>query len=380
MPETRVIFLTCWYPNHKNPGKGIFVRNHAIAIKKYTTALLVVSINVEPSSKLLRYGWTELKDEYGIDTLSLTIESKFYKLVYALIPLMRWIYRNSILRKTTAFKPNIIHSNVIAPAGIVGYSIASKLGIPHIITEHWSKIDKFMKKNLSSGIAKTAYKKTFAITAVSEFLGKNIRRYAPDATIITVANTVDTEVYCTKQPIVAASGQPIVFTATASWKLPKRPELFIAALEQLAQSGKHIVLNMIGNGPQAEQLKKQKHSFQINWLGYLQAEAIAEVLSKSNFFLHASDVETFSVVVAEALCTGTPAIVSATGALPEFVQPGVCIAAENTVQDWTQKIELAISASFDPDVVSASVSAKVNPSEIGKRFATLYRDALGIMP
>jgi hypothetical protein len=158
MPDARVLFLTCWYPNSKNPGKGIFVRNHAIAIKNYTPAILVVSVDVEHGSGLLRYSWTEGKDEHGIDTLTLSIESRFYKLVYALIPLMRVIYRNSILRKTAGFKPTIIHSNVIAPAGILGYSIASKLNIPHIITEHWSKIDKFMKKNLSSGIAKMAYK------------------------------------------------------------------------------------------------------------------------------------------------------------------------------------------------------------------------------
>ena len=62
-----------------------------------------------------------------------------------------------------------------------------------------------------------------------------------------------------------------------------------------------------------------KVKYSINYTGNISKEKIVEILHDSDFFVHASYIETFSLVIAEALSTGTPVIASNVGAIPEFV-------------------------------------------------------------
>ncbi|MCU0434853.1 MAG: glycosyltransferase [Bacteroidia bacterium] len=373
MPEARVLFLTCWYPSDKNQGSGIFVRNHAHAIKKQVQDILVVHIHVENEKTILSSNWNYSKDESDLEVLTLTISSRFHKVIYSLMPLMRLVYRRIIIKKTAWFKPTIIHSSIIAPAGIIGHSISQKLKLPHVITEHWSKIDKFMSKNLSAGYARKAYSKASALTVVSDYLKRNIERHTSNNNIFKVPNSIDTDTFSVKKesPLRDAA-TPIRFVAIAAWKYPKRPDLFIEALEKLALQGINVHLDMIGNGPSADLHKEKTYHFPIQWHGYLPAQSIANILRDSHYFLHASEIETFSVVVAEALCTGTPAIISARGALTEFENSDACVIAENTVDSWTVKIQEAISKPYFPKLVSETIRNKVSADVIGKRFKDIY--------
>lgn len=70
---------------------------------------------------------------------------------------------------------------------------------------------------------------------------------------------------------------------------------------------KMIKINSLGNN--------------VFWLGSIDASEIISELQQASVFVNASFVESYSVALAEAMCVGTPSVVSYAGAMPELAEP-----------------------------------------------------------
>jgi len=143
-------------------------------------------------------------------------------------------------------------------------------------------------------------------------------------------------------------------------------------------SGCQVVLNVVGNGTQTENLKKSgvPENLKIIWHGYLNKEAIAPLLQKSHLFLHASEIETFSIVTAEALSTGTPVLVSDRGALPELVQKNNGMLTENNIGSWNKKICEIINRRFDNESIAKEYQTRFSTEVIGMSILEEYNKVL----
>jgi hypothetical protein len=93
------------------------------------------------------------------------------------------------------FKPHIIHSHVLYPAAILGDKLSKKFNIPHIITEHWSKVNQFMANSLYAGLGKKAYLNASAVTVVSGFLKENILSFIDPLRTHIVHNVVNASLF-----------------------------------------------------------------------------------------------------------------------------------------------------------------------------------------
>jgi glycosyltransferase involved in cell wall biosynthesis len=170
----------------------------------------------------------------------------------------------------------------------------------------------------------------------------------------------------------------LTFLCVASWKLPKRLDLIFDALCSYSrETNKIVTLKVIGDGPQVENFKKKAtpKNLHIEWLGFLEKEEIAGLYKYVHVFLHASNIETFSVVTAEALSTGTPVLVSNTGALPELVSENSGITVENTIDAWLKGIKDIVNKSFDYYAISAQYKDKFSPVSIANSIISVYRKA-----
>jgi glycosyltransferase involved in cell wall biosynthesis len=350
----------------------VFVKKHAAAIKSSGVEIEIIAITVSPSAKLFEKKEYETIDENGIKTHNVELNSVFYKFIHVHLFWQYGILKKVYLQKVKPhFKPDIIHSNVLYPAAIMGDWLANREGLPHIITEHWSKVNDFMNKSFFSRYGLKAYNRAKKITVVSEFLGKNISGHLTDKEkIVRVPNVINTHVfnYEAKQ----SHPEKLVFTCTASWTAPKRPDLIFESLEKISHSIKRkITLNVIGRGPLLDELKNKKWTFSVNYHGNLDSSGIAAILHRSDFFLHASDMETFSIVTVEALATGTPVLTSQVGGLPELVNENNGLILQNRLEDWTQGIVKLTERNFDYEAISRSAQ-KFSVSEIGKAFREVY--------
>ncbi len=377
----KILFISFWYPTVSNPNNGIFIKEHAHAIHSAGNEIVVLAVIIKRSNILFSKSYTEYVDESGVRTICLELETKFYDIFYHAVPI-QYIYLLHAAKKLikTGFSPDIIHSNVVFPAGILGHWLSKKLKLPHIITEHWSRLPRFMKKPVLSQWARSAYEEAKFILPVSLFLKKRIQNEIltlPDQKFSIIGNIIDTGIFNYKKKI--SNPEIIQFCAIATWankKIPdKLPELFIEALSKV-QTGidAKISLTMIGGGDKLDELQNLCITKNINctFTGYIPKNEIVKYLQISDFFIHASTIETFGVGVAEALMCGVPVICSNVGALPELVNETNGILCNNTIDEWIEGIKCAIKSRYDRQSISNRIGIKFGLNEIGVDFNKIY--------
>ncbi|MEI8271488.1 MAG: glycosyltransferase [Paludibacter sp.] len=377
----KVLFISSWYPTPLNPNYGIFVKEHARAIKTSTADLRVLAIVIQRSDVFFKTSQREYIDESNIPTFEIIIQTKMRDIIYHLVPLQSrisfWYFKNYI---EPFFSPDIIHSNVIFPAGMIGDYFSRKLKKPHIITEHWSKIEGLLHKPYLSFLAKRSYRKADRILAVSKFLKGNILRLLPNFKsdkFEVIPNVISNKVFDFKEK--SSRSNEITFCAVATWTTKrnpdKKPELFIQALAEIQKhTSKKIKLTMVGDGNRVNELIYLCKSVRLDadFVGFLSKEKIAERLQKTDYFIHASTIETFGVVIVEALMTGTPVICSNVGGLPELINDSNGVLCWNNVESWVSGIEKLIQTDFNRKEISDSVKSRFSYERIGKEITSVY--------
>jgi glycosyltransferase involved in cell wall biosynthesis len=193
--------------------------------------------------------------------------------------------------------------------------------------------------------------------------------------MVVIPNIINTEIF--KYEPKSISNKNISFMCIASWRLPKRLDLIFEALCRFApESKKAILLRVVGDGVQTEKFKNHKtpENLHIEWLGVLDKSTIAYLFHSTDLFLHASDIETFSIVTVEALSTGTPVIASNVGALPELINDSNGVLTENNPEHWLHSIRKALTQHFDNESISRKMD-KYSPENVGNLIVEIYRQA-----
>lgn len=380
----KVLFLSSWYPTKTNPNFGVFVKEHAHAIKTTGNDIIVLALVIHKSTKIYSTTISDTFDTYGVRTVLIEISTCFRDILYHVIPVQYYIIK-SIFRKHIQpnFDPDIIHSNVIFPAGIIGNWLSDKLKKPHIITEHWTRVRKFSELLILSKWGKQAYRKAVKILPVSMYLQHEIGDAfgIEESKFIIIGNVINSDIFLYKEKQQIKTELKLCSIATWSHlKDPaKQPELLIHALSELQKEiNQTILLTMIGGGDKVPELKKlcSDKSVKADFTGYLEKLEIASKLQESDFFVHSTKVETFGVVVAEALLTGTPVICSNISALKELINDKNGVLCNNTIHDWVEGIRSAIDKDFDRKQIASDIKQKYDKANIGLAISDVYNEIL----
>lgn len=366
-----VLFIAGWYPNSTFKYQGIFSKKHAHAIKAAGVNIKVLALTVNHSKKVLEFKSDSFTDEAGVETLLLEINSRFYKLFLVSMPLLNFIAKRNFKKHFSKFKPDVIHSNVLFPAGLLGAKLASDLNLPHVITEHWSKAAAFMENGWFAKSAIMACANAKAVMPVSNYLAKKIEKYIDSQKLIVVPNTVNTSVF---KPISKKEkDNEIVFACLANWQNPKRPDLIFEALNVFSKTlNKKIRLKSIGGGALIQPLKNRKWNFEVEFYNFVEAETIVNLFEDVDYLLHASEDETFSIILAEAGVMGIPMAASNKGAMPELVNSTNGVLTENTIEDWVKAIEKLTASSYNREQISEEMKKLTSYEAVGSKYKEIY--------
>jgi len=379
-----ILFLSSWYPTKSNPNFGIFVKEHAHAIQLKNN-IVVLACVINKTSDVFSKTITDTIDESGMRTVLIEINTRFNDILHYILPL-QYLIINRIFRKNIAthFTPDIVHSNVIFPSGIIGNYLSLRIKKPHIITEHWSRIEGLLNKPVLSDIAVNSYKNASRILPVSEFLMNRMKTILPTVEVTkfrVVGNVIDSEQFHFKAK--KRIDNSLRFCAIAAWsnkKIPdKKPELFIEALSLLQkQINQTIILTMIGDGDKVIELQDlcNEKGIHADFTGYLDKPEIAKILQSTDFFIHASTIETFGIVIAEALLCGTPVICSNVGALPELINKSNGILCENTIDGWVSGLHKIVSCNFYHAEIAGSIQQKFSKENISRELNEIYLEVI----
>ncbi len=175
----------------------------------------------------------------------------------------------------------------------------------------------------------------------------------------------------------------ILFVGLLDSKHKKGIPYLLDALAKLEGRRQDWHLDIVGDGPArgeyALRASKLGLSARITFHGQQPKRAVAEQMRQAAFLVLPSLRETFSVVSAEALCSGLPVLSTRCGGPEEFVGPefGRLVPAGDSEALFVGLMDMLDGLGrFDPVALSAYAAGRFGPDVVGKQLYEIYRDCL----
>ncbi|HAP70029.1 MAG TPA: hypothetical protein DCR04_09955 [Flavobacteriales bacterium] len=374
----KVLFFTHWFPTESNPQAGVFILEQAKALKLVGVDVTIVHVQIEGGKGVCQNRvYEEQKD--GMQVIRIDLSGSLWKLIYTVYPVQLILIKRALKKNGLDLRSfKLIHSHVVHPAGAIANRLAQENQLPHYISEHWSNLAYYFKKNLFRNWGKRAYADAQKIFVVSQFLKEKTAEFVPDkGKLKVIPNVVSSTEFKFRQ---SAVGSSYYFVMAAKWnkgkRIVKRPKLLIKALAEASKLlDKPVILGIIGDGDRIPELKKfcAKNDVHAQFHGFLKKEMVAREFQKADLFLHGSEYETFSVVVAEALKCGTPVVASNVAAIPELIDESNGLLVENKIQPWVEGICAAVKTPYDNHAIAESYKNKFGYEEVGQKLLSAYK-------
>lgn len=170
------------------------------------------------------------------------------------------------------------------------------------------------------------------IAVQSEWTKSQIFHLNTNASYFKVNRALRSEFLVCKKWSEFAHTSPIIYSAAVGFPL-KGMDVLLNALAIIKQQFPSVKLRIAGAVGRKDFLadgyvryllriiKRLDLQKNIIWLGSVDAEAIIQNLQEASVFVNPSIIESYSLVLAEAMAVGTPTVVSYAGAMPELAEP-----------------------------------------------------------
>jgi glycosyltransferase involved in cell wall biosynthesis len=217
--------------------------------------------------------------------------------------------------------PDLIHAHCVHQAGIAAMEAKGNWRIPYVVTEHFSGYARGLMSDLMLSQARDVFFQADRVVAVSHKLASDIRTYSRGKDIQVIPNVVDTDFFV--PPAEPRSSKPFRFLFVGFLTENKRVEDLLDAFARQFGANGAAKLVIAGDGVHRPVLESKVAELGIEsaveFLGMLSREQVRNAMHEANAFVTASPVETFGVVLVEAMSTGLPVIAVRSGGPEEFV-------------------------------------------------------------
>jgi glycosyltransferase involved in cell wall biosynthesis len=207
--------------------------------------------------------------------------------------------------------------------GIIGASLSQRAGVPLVISEHSTVYQRRAIPSFQVQEARAALAIAKALLVVSPQLGEEMERALGPAAACAewVPNMVD-GAFLSAPLKGARQAGPFRFLNVAFLHEKKAHADLLAAFAERLAGDASAELRVGGDGPERDRLHALAASLgiaeQVLWLGSLSREAVLAEMSSADAFVLPSRIETFGVVIIEALASGLPVVATRSGG-PECI-------------------------------------------------------------
>lgn len=387
--KRKVLFISSWYPNRTKPTFGIFVKRHAQAVALHND-VSAVYVTSDAGLKDKVYDIVENTEE-GIYTVRV-----YYQKVTSRIPflssftkLRRYLqaYRMGLeLVMKKKGRPDIVHANMLFPAGIIALRIKKKYSIPYIVTENWTgylpsdgsykgSMLKMMTKRIANGAS--------YLTPVSEDLKAAMIHHGFSGPYEIVPNVVNVHVFQPQENKKQNDKIRLVHVSVLD-DAQKNVSGMLRAMQKASQERNDIELQIVGDGEYRAQLEKYAGDLgilnkSVFFLGLKFQEELSQLLRQADAFVLFSNYENLPCVVIEALASGIPVIATRIGGTPEHITPDLGIIVEPKDEAALEAAILKMADThkqYDRARLRSYAVDHFSYEKVGEQFNNIYNKVL----
>lgn len=369
----KILHIAHWYPNQWNPLEVPFIKEHFQALDaSIEQELWHVQVRHEGSWFRLFSGSRGPRENF------LVLDTRIR--TWRLLELLTLALLIGLRMRLRGRRWDVVNVHIAYPILRFPRIFRRLFGSRVVITEHWSAYRSGF--HLADGSkAKQRIQAMFhqgiPVVTVSRALMNDIVGFAKSTSFpqFVVPNVVDPLVF---RPVAAEEHEGTIFLMVASWAPIKRPLVVMAAFARLLPEFPNAKLRIVGYGHQWPEMqtfvRDNALEGSVVLVGALPKAEIAREMQNADYFVHASGYETFSVVCAEALCSGLPVIASNVGGIPEFVDTSNGFLVDDGTEAWVEALRrvLATHHRWDRAAISMEATAKFSPQVVGEKLVSVY--------
>lgn len=236
----------------------------------------------------------------------------------------------STYRELKAFNPEIAHFFHPVVIGTGGLMMAGRLSIPKLASFHLDFAQ--MARHYRLGILRPAVNlATRLLFNAADYSLAPSRRVQREMQAIGVKNVglwgrgVDAEKFNPRfrnadMRAALSDGHPddVIMVYVGRLANEKRIENLRPVLENVPGTR----LALVGDGPARAHLEQHFEGTPTRFMGYLQGDSLSQAYASADIFVFPSALETFGLVVTEAMAAGLPVVASRVGGVTDVVQEG----------------------------------------------------------
>ncbi|GAB1366389.1 glycosyltransferase family 4 protein [Candidatus Cloacimonadaceae bacterium] len=383
----KVLFVNSIFPNSVEPNKGNFILKNLAAYPAEVEVKVIAPIPFLLESRRGQPG-TRIPLVEKLQAGKRTIEvfhPRFILLprniLRAIVPFLEYILMRGLLKKIYAnWKYDLIHANFASPDGIAATILSKVHKIPLVITEHQADLAAFLKIGYLRKEMTLAYKQANKVICVSEHTAGIIHSVAPRLkNICVIPNGVD----FTRFILHPKAAQPCKLIYIGYLIPHKGVQVLIEALSLLKNQNFRLQLSIVGAGTYLDELKKLCNKLNLEkdvaFLGEKTAEQVALLLSEHDVMVHPSFMESFGIVLVEALASGIPVVSTFNGGAESIIdaETGILVKPRDSLA-LAEGIKTLILNwdHYNPERIRALAEARFAIHGVAEQTIQVYRSVL----
>ncbi|HZZ99220.1 MAG TPA: glycosyltransferase [Candidatus Paceibacterota bacterium] len=263
------------------------------------------------------------------------------------------------LSELKAWKPDIMHNHLIGGAGLASVLAKKRLKVPLVGTNHtvireyirFSLVRTHWFEEFSVKYVSWLYNHCDFVSAPSDYIFPEMIKYGFKKPHKAISNPVRTEIFkpgsaeerAEAKRRFKVGGRTLIFVSHLS--LEKRFDVLLRVTAELNKTSTEPTnMLIVGSGPEEKNLKNLARELgiegSVNFTGFLNVADQVAAYHASDIFVIASESETQSMTMMNAMACGLPVVAARAAALPEYVTPKVGFTVEpRDVGEFAQKID-----------------------------------------